>query len=46
MLNKDYKLSLLEEDELEEGAEKVAPLDPLVAEEEEEEEKPVVEEGV
>lgn len=35
MLNQDYKLSLLEEEELGEGEaeEKVAPLDPLAAEE-------------
>ncbi len=42
MLDQDYKLSLLEEDELGEEAEKV-PLDPL-EEEDEEEEKPAVEE--
>ena len=48
MLDQDYKLSLLEEDELEEGEEKTAPLDPLAVEEGEEdekEEKPAVEEG-
>jgi len=42
MLNQDYKLSLLEEEELGEGEEEVkTPLDPLA---EEEEEKPVEEE--
>ena len=46
MLNQDYKLSLLEEEELGEVEEKAAPLDPLAAEEGEEEEKPTVEEGV
>ncbi len=47
MLNQDYKLSLLEADELEEEGEKAAPLDPLAVEEGgEEEEKPAVEEGV
>jgi hypothetical protein len=46
MLNQDYKLSLLEAEELEEEEEKVAPLDPLAAEEDEGEEKPAVEEGV
>ncbi len=46
MLNQDYKLSLLEEDELAEEAEKT-PVDPLAGgEESEEEEKPAVEEGV
>lgn len=46
MLDQDYKLSLLEEDELGEAEEKVAPLDPLATEEEEGEEKPAIEEGV
>ena len=36
MLNQDYKLSLLEAEELDEEEEKVAPLDPLAVEEEEE----------
>lgn len=48
MLNQDYKLSLLEADELEEEVEgegeKVAPLDPLAVEEGEGEEKPAEEE--
>ncbi len=46
MLNQDYKLSLLEEEELGEAEEKVAPLDPLAVEEDVEEEKPAIEEGV
>ncbi len=44
MLNQDYKLSLLEADELEEEGEKEAPLDPLAVEEGEGEEKPAEEE--
>jgi len=46
MLNQDYKLSLLEEEELGEAEEKVAPSDPSAVEEGGEEEKPAVEEGV
>ncbi len=48
MLDQDYKLSLLEEDELGEGeVEEKTSLDPLATEEEGEEEKPEeVEEGV
>ncbi len=46
MLNQDYKLSLLEEEELGEVEETEAPLDPLAVEEGEDEEKSAVEEGV
>ncbi len=44
MLDQDYKLSLLEEAELEEEEKEVSPVDPLAEEEETEEE--LVEEGV
>jgi hypothetical protein len=47
MLNQDYKLSLLEEEELGEGDETETPSDPLAVEEDEEEKKPAeAEEGV